>query len=674
MRPALLLVDVQLDFLGHPSLAPPASELVACLKRVVAGFRACGVPVVHVHTLVSRDGADRMPHHADSETWRCLEGTPGAAPPPGLEPLRGEPVFSKSYFGAFSNAALEPHLRAAGVDTVVLGGVHLHACVRQSAIEAYQRGFGVRVLEDGVGSYDSVHAELTRSFLDARAMKFRTADEVLVELDGTDRPARGDPVAGRTSGDVPVGMVDGRPVEPAPRRVLERRNPSDWGQVVARVPLGGGADVARAAASAVAAQREWGCLEMEERARRLAPVAGGLASARCELARLMADEIGKPVADGAAEVDQAVQLVRGAIASLGAAEQAVAITRDVSARRRPHGVVAVVTPWNNPVAIPVGKVIPALLLGNGVVLKPALHAPRTALRLHELLNVAGLPPGVLNLLFGDAVTALRLIDHPAVAAVSVTGSSVTGRAAAAACARRLKPLQAELGGNNPVVVLGDCDLQAVARTVARAAFGFAGQRCTAPRRIIVEVGAAAEFSEAFRLSAEQLVVGSPQDAGTQMGPLVSMEARGRVEAALSAALAGGGRRLCGGPLHDRGPGCWFAPAVVDRVRPESGAAQEETFGPLALLHTARDLEEAIRLCNTVRQGLVATLFTNDRDAARRFRDRVEAGIVKLNRFPAGAEPAAPFGGWKESGLGPPEHGAWDAEFYSRPQSLYGFEP
>jgi acyl-CoA reductase-like NAD-dependent aldehyde dehydrogenase len=254
----------------------------------------------------------------------------------------------------------------------------------------------------------------------------------------------------------------------------------------------------------------------------------------------------------------------------------------------------------------------------------------------------------------------------------VTGSTLTGRRAAALCAELGKPVQAELGGNNAAIVLADCDLEAEAQGLAQAAFSFAGQRCTAIRRIVVEERILARFTEALVTATRALVVGDPERAETQVGPLISPEHRDALAAAIARAAAGGARVLCGGgpppgPTH----GCFFLPTLVAGLAPQAPLVQEESFAPLAIVLPAADLDAAIEIANGVPQGLVAALCTRDAAAREVFARRVEAGILKLEPGVLAVHPEAPFGGWKASRIGPPEHGEWDREFYARPQAVYG---
>ena len=259
--------------------------------------------------------------------------------------------------------------------------------------------------------------------------------------------------------------------------------------------------------------------------------------------------------------------------------------------------------------------------------------------------------------------------------MSITGSSAAGYAAQAICARRRIPLQAELGGNNAAIVWSDCDLAAAASAIAEAGFGGAGQRCTANRRVIVAERCHAQFLERLEAATSALPLGDPADLATRVGPLVDAEARqpgrrrdrpgrdGWGGARATAAAAGEPDRL---PDRDR----FLEPTLVLDPDPRSEIVQAETFGPVIVVQRARDFDHAIALVNGVDQGLVAALFSASPDLQERFEDEARAGVLKLNRATADVGVEAPFGGWGSSGVGPPEHGASNVDFYTRPQAVY----
>ena len=667
--PALLLLDVQADFLARPGLSPSAARLGDRIRTLLEGCRARGVPVLHVRTEIRADGTDRMPHWKRAGTWACVEGTPGALPPAGLREAEGEPIFRKQFFSAFGAPGLDARLRELNPGSLLVAGLYLHACVRATALDAYERGYDVWIVDDAVGSTEPVHAEITRSYLGERAARFVETRELLALLMNGEHEAET-----AVPGDVfPVACISGKWRAASAHRRMLCRQPSDLRVRIGEVPFAGLGEVAAAAEIASQARCEWQLRSVEERAGHLRRFATRLAERESELTLLLVREIGKPRAEAQAEVRRAVAHVESALRRIPAPDTDIdGPPADTRVRWRPVGTIGLVTPWNNPLAIPVGKIAPALAFGNAIVWKPACRAPRTALAILAALADAGLSPDLVSLVFGEADTARCLIAHPRIDAVSLTGSTPTGRSAAALCAQHGKPLQAELGGNNAAIVLADCDVEAEARGLALAAFGFAGQRCTATRRIIVERSLAPRFTDALVAAVQRLVVGDPEDPNTQVGPLVSPEHREGVAAALEQAVADGARILCGGgPPPGLEQGCYFLPTLVAGLCPDAPLAQEETFGPIAVILQASDLDEAIRIANGVPQGLVASVCTLDAAARERFAQGVEAGILKLTPGALAVHPDAPFGGWKASGIGPPEHGDWDREFYAKPQAVYG---
>lgn len=624
MKPALLLVDLQHDFLARPGLQPDAARLVARVETLLAGCRALGLPVIHAQTRVRADGADRMPHWIRAGYSACVEGTAGAMPPSALTPRTDEPVFVKRFFSAFEDPRLARHLDAEGIDTVVIAGLYLHGCVRASVLDAYAAGLQVLVASDAVASTEAVHATVTREYLDGRAAGFMGVDALLARL------------------------ADGAAAD----------------QRMAAVSA-----VSQATAAAAKAWATWRDTELALRTRLLLRWRDILARDAETLAALFAEDIGKPLAAGREEMRRALAHIDTAVRVASEPEPSPA---GVRVRYRPVGCIGLVTPWNNPVAIAVGKIAPALAFGNTVVWKPSPHAMRISRRMMDSLLEAGVPPGVVIHLPGDAETAQALIRDPMIAAVSITGSQRTGEDAAALCALSGKPLQAELGGNNALIVLADANFGNAAAALARSAFGFAGQRCTAVRRFIVATAIAREFEQALASATRALRIGDPRQDDTDLGPLISAERCADVAHAVEQTLADGGRLVTGGRVPDgRSGGCWFEPTLLADIETGAVIARQETFGPVALIHPAADLDEALRIANGVPQGLLAGLLGGDAGAQARFAAGIEAGILQFGAGPLALHADAPFGGWKSSRIGPAEHGRWDREFYARPQVLYG---
>lgn len=426
--------------------------------------------------------------------------------------------------------------------------------------------------------------------------------------------------------------------------------------------------VASAVESARQAQRGWWALPATERCNRLARAADAVEAAAAELTELGIREVGKPRSEMAGEVARAVAILRYyAGASLDAEGEMLPSPGGGSwllARRRPHGVAGLVTPWNFPVAIPVWKLAPALAWGNAVVLKPAPAATAVALRLGEVVSSA-LPDALLQVVVGDAGAGAALVDTADV--VSFTGSSSVGTALSARAAARGVPVQAEMGGQNPSVVLPDADLERAARVVASAAMGYAGQKCTATSRVVV-VGDPGRFTEALVAAVDALVVGDPSDGATVVGPVIDEEARQAVTGAAEEARSAGGQVLTGGGRLER-EGLFVAPTLVSGVAPGHRVAQEEIFGPFAAVLGAGDDGEALLVANGTRQGLAASVFTRDLDRAMWFVDRLEAGLVRVNAPTSGVDFYAPFGGVKASSYGPREQGRAAREFFTWSQTV-----
>jgi len=333
-------------------------------------------------------------------------------------------------------------------------------------------------------------------------------------------------------------------------------------------------------------------------------------------------------------------------------------------RRHPHGVAGLITPWNFPLAIPLWKGAPALAFGNAVLAKPAPEATGCALRLAELLDGV-LPAGLFSVLPGDVEAGQAVVDEADV--VSFTGSIPAGRTVAAAATGRGVPVQAEMGGQNPAIVLGDANLTAAATQVAAAAMGYAGQKCTATKRVIV-VGDPAPFRDALLAAVEALSVGDPAKPDVQVGPVISEQARDAVLAAAQAATDAGGRVLTGGSAGS-GDGWFTEPTVVEGLPDDHSLACEEVFGPICLLQTATDLDQAIAKANAVPHGLAAAMYTRDLSTALAAGDRLRAGLVKVNAPTSGVDFYLPFGGEKASSLGQREQGKAAQEFYTTTQTV-----
>lgn len=450
-------------------------------------------------------------------------------------------------------------------------------------------------------------------------------------------------------------------------RVFTRENPAQPAETVAVYPLSGKDEAVRAFAAAEAAFPRWKATPLIERARILQRAARNLEGRLEETAQLLAREVGKPIGEARGEVRRAVDLLEYYAAFAWQPEgYVVASARprtELRAIRIPLGVIALVTPWNFPIAIPTWKLAPALILGNTVVLKPASPGPGGAIALVRALEQAGLPPGVVNLVIGPGTPfGQALAETAALRAVSFTGSVEVGTRLKATLAERLARVQLELGGKNPFVVWEDADLDEAARLAAEGAFFYAGQKCTATSRVLVHHTVYAPFRERFVAATQALALGDPRDETTRIGPLIDPVSHRNVVHWTARGVADGGTLLTGGIAPDR-PGYFFAPTIIDGLSLDAPLAQEEVFGPLVTMHPVNDLASAIAAANATRFGLSASISTRSLEIAEGFLAGCDAGLVHVNQPTAGVEYQAPFGGARASGFGGKEQ-SWAAlDFY-----------
>lgn len=448
---------------------------------------------------------------------------------------------------------------------------------------------------------------------------------------------------------------------------VERRDPADQRQVVSVHHESTPADVT-AAVDAAAAATSWARTTAGERAELLERAAAALAARLEEVATLLTREEGKPLTDARNETGRSVRNLRlfagEALRLRGATFPADEPGVRVWSTAEPLGVVAVITPWNFPLSLSTRKLGPALAAGNTVVWKPSPLTPAVSDLAATAFAEAGFPPGVVNVVHGAEAGALLVAD-PRVAGVTFTGSTATGRRIHAALGPGRRG-QLELGGNNPVVVLADADLDRAAQVVARSTFSLTGQACTGAGRILVADAVHDELVERVVALAGGYVLGPGMAEGTTMGPLVDETARSAMEAIVAEAEARGGKLACGG-RRAMGPGLdhgwFFPPTLLVDIDPGSRVAAEEVFGPVVGVERIADLDAAIERANDTEHGLAAAVCTTSMAAAERFLTEVRAGMVKVNRATIGAAFAAPFGGIKASGTGKEQLGPGVMEPY-----------
>jgi len=456
-------------------------------------------------------------------------------------------------------------------------------------------------------------------------------------------------------------------------------NPADIREVVAEYPASGAADALAAVAAAEKAAPGWADATAVARGRVLSKASQLLEARKAELAELLTREEGKTLAESTGEVQRAVDIFRfygGLSYTIGGRT----IPHDMPGNllyttRRPVGVVALITPWNFPVAIPAWKLAPALVTGNAVVLKPAGIAPALSLELARVLAEAGLPKGVLNVVIGEGrAVGGAIVTHPAVAALSFTGSYGVGHSIYQQLAPRMARAQMEMGGKNPTLVLADADLDLAVNLVTRAGFGLTGQACTATSRVIVEKPVLAAFTDKLVAKAKAWKVGNGLTAGIDMGPAVSeSQLKGNL-GWVETAVKDGAKLLCGGnriTTGDFAHGWFMEPTVIGGVTPTMRIACEEVFGPVVVVVAAENFDDALRIANGVDVGLSASLVTRDYKNALRYAEKIEAGVVKVNQISTGLALQAPFGGVKQSSTDSfKEQGVEALDFYTRTKTVY----
>jgi alpha-ketoglutaric semialdehyde dehydrogenase len=457
-------------------------------------------------------------------------------------------------------------------------------------------------------------------------------------------------------------------------RTYERANPWRPDEVVGEFPSSGADDVDAAIVAAERALPTWANLPAAARGAFLAKAAGAIDGRVEEIAQDMTREMGKPLRESRLEAGRAAAIFRFFSGEgwrpLGQLYEQSATGTAVYTRRRPLGIVGLITPWNFPAAIPAWKTAPALAYGNTVVLKLAQDAPLTGLHLARALDEAGLPEGVLNVVIGrGADVGEPLVTDPRVRAISFTGSVPVGHGVREQAAGLGKRVQLELGGHNPLIVAADADLSRAVEAAYAGAFWSAGQKCTATRRIYVEEPIYKEFRSLLLERIESGRVGDPADADTEVGPIVNEHQFDEVLSGIERGQAEGAKVLAGGERAD--PEAYLiAPTVFEEVGDQQFLSCEEVFGPVTSLYRFRTIDEAIERANAVRFGLAGSVFTGSLATAERFVDRLEAGILHVNSQTAGADVHVPFGGSKASGYGPHEQGRAALEFYTEEITVY----
>jgi aldehyde dehydrogenase (NAD+) len=471
--------------------------------------------------------------------------------------------------------------------------------------------------------------------------------------------------------------IGGEWVDAASGETFESASPAD-GETIGVFPKSGADDVDRAVAAAKAAFEEWRLVPAPKRGEILFQLARVLEREKAALTDLMTHEMGKVKAEAGGDVQEAIDITYY-MAGEGRRLHGQTTPSELRDKwnmsvRQPIGVVGAITPWNFPIAIPSWKMIPALVCGNTIVLKPARDTPLLAERFVEHLAEAGIPAGVVNIVHGGGGTVGdRLVRHPDVRVITLTGSRETGVEVLKAAADNLKHVHLELGGKNAVIVMDDADVDLAVEGILWSAFGTSGQRCTAASRVIAHEAVYDALQTKLVAAAERLRLGPGWEDDADVGPVINKAAIEKIHSYTEIGRDEGARILTGGEVATEGDlakGFFYRPTIFGDVDPQMRVAQEEIFGPATALIKVRDFDEAIRVSNGIKYGLSSSIFTRDVNKAFRAMRDLEAGITYVNAGTIGAEVHLPFGGTKDTGNGHREAGQAALDVFTEWKSIY----
>ncbi|CAG0978585.1 alpha-ketoglutaric semialdehyde dehydrogenase [Anaerolineae bacterium] len=472
--------------------------------------------------------------------------------------------------------------------------------------------------------------------------------------------------------------IDGQWVEAKSGATFDSINPATE-EVVAPIVKSGVEDLDLAVQAAKRAYAKWRLVPAPRRGEILYRVGQLLLEHKEDLARLMTQEMGKVITEARGDVQEAIDM---AFFMGGEGRRLLGYTAPVEmpnkfgmALRDSIGVVALITPWNFPIAIPSWKSLPALIAGNTIVFKPASDTPKLGAEFVRIFAEAGIPEGVFNIVLGPGGPIGNAIaDHPDVRVISFTGSTEVGYDLYARAARKGKKVSLELGGKNAIIVMDDANLELAVEAILWSAFGTTGQRCTATSRLIVQKGIRAKLTEALVARTKALKLGYGLDPSVQVGPVVSARAREGIHEYVQIGKGEGARMLCGGEMtgdeSNKGKGYFYKPTLFDNVTPNMRIAQEEIFGPVLSIIETEDLDSAIQINNSVAYGLSSSLFTENVNAAFRAIRDLTTGIVYINHGTTGAEIQFPFGGTRGTGNGMREAGQTALDSFTEWKSVY----
>ena len=472
--------------------------------------------------------------------------------------------------------------------------------------------------------------------------------------------------------------IGGRWVDSDSGKSVPNINPANTDDIIGHAPQSSREEAKAAIEAAQAAFPAWRDTPAPARGRIVAKAIQLCYERKEEIARTMTHEEGKILTEARGEVQKSINLLEyyagQAFRIEGRTYPSEMPNTFVYTVRQPLGVVSCITPWNFPFCVPAWKIAPALVAGNTIVFKPASNTPGCAELLVKLLEDAGVPKGVLNLVYGSgSVVGDEFVNNAAIRAVSFTGSCEVGGEVARQAAAHLAKVTCEMGGKNPVVVMDDADLDLAVEGTAQGAFGSTGQRCTATSRVILHKAIAEKYVEKLLGRMKKIKVGDGFEEGVNIGPAVDKAQFETDLRYIEIAKKEGCRCLAGGGALTEGKlakGYFVAPTVFDNVKPDSTLAQEEVFGPVLAVFRVNDFAEALTVANNVKFGHTCSIYTTDANLVMRFADRIEAGMVHINQPTIGGEAQLPFGGIKATGYGHREMSEEGLNFFTELKTVF----
>ncbi len=473
-------------------------------------------------------------------------------------------------------------------------------------------------------------------------------------------------------------FINGKLMDSKSGRTFENRNPANWDEVVGIFPKSSGDDLNLAVAAAKKVYPKWRAVPWPRRAEIMRKAAELMLEKKEALSQLMTREMGKVIKETRGDTQEGIDTALYAGLEgrhfAGYTLHSELPNKSCMTTREPLGVWGLITPWNFPIAIPSWKIFPCLLSGNTAVIKPATYTPACVGELASILQQAGLPDGVLNVVYGGGgEIGEGILAHREIVGVSFTGSSDIGRRIGEVCGKTLKRCSLELGGKNGQIVLSDADLELALEGVLWGAYGTTGQRCTATSRLILEAPIHDKFVDMLRQKVEALKLGNGLNEDVDVGPCVSESQRESVHAYIDIGKKEGAQLITGGEFYEAGEcakGWFYRPAIFVNVLPTMRIAQEEIFGPVLSVLKARDFTDAVNMLNNTEFGLSSSIYTNDLNKAHKAVELAETGIVYVNAPTIGAECHLPFGGMKNTGNGHRE-GGWTAyEIFTETKTIY----